>query len=152
MKISSQLIFTAALCTTLNACVVEFGVSVEDDTIEQISFNESGEMYVEVDSKYEYDFILSGSDNIINLNGDVNALLIKGDLNQINITENSQLNGITIYGQGNDIFQDGIKVFVKEIILPGNNNTLYISEYGSLLDTGWNNNVDGSEVSEFSEF
>jgi hypothetical protein len=130
MKISSQLIFTAALCTTLNACVVEFGVSVEDDTIEQISFNESGEMYIEVDSKYEYDFILSGSDNI---------------------TENSQLNGITIYGQGNDIFQDGIKVFVKEIILPGNNNTLYISEYGSLLDMGWNNNVDGSEVSEVSE-
>ena len=114
--------------------------------MKEISFNQSGELYVDVNSSYEYNFTLSGSENIINLHGNIHSLVVKGDLNQINITEDDQLKSIIIYGHSNDIYEDGVKVFAQELDLPGNNHTLYISEFHTLNDTGWNNNVDGIEV------
>jgi pectin methylesterase-like acyl-CoA thioesterase len=146
MNSMKTLTIVAFLCTTLNACVISIEGTSDSDELKEITFNKSGELYVDVDSSYEYDFILAGNENIVNLNGSINSLIIKGDLNQINITEDDQLKSITVYGDGNDIYENGVKVFAKDIELPGNNNTLYITEYHTLKDTGWNNNVDGIEV------
>lgn len=148
MNSIKQLILTTLLCTTLNACVISIEGTITEDELKEITFNSSGEQYVEIDSSNKYDFTVGGSENIINLNGNLNSIVIKGDLNQINITEDDQLKDITIYGQGNDIYENGVKIYVEEISLLGNTNTLYISEYGSLFDTGWNNNVDGIEIGE----
>ena len=148
MNSIKQLIFTATLCTTLNACVISIEGTITEDELKEITFNSSGEQYVEIDSSNKYDFIVGGSENIINLNGNLNSIVIKGDLNQINITEDDQLKDITIYGHGNDIYENGVKIYVEGISLLGNTNTLYISEFGSLFDTGWNNNVDGIEIGE----
>ena len=140
------IIIATLICTTLNGCVISIEGTTSSDELKEIDFNQSGELYVDVDSSYEYDFTLAGSENIINLHGNIHSLIIKGDLNQINITEDDQLKNIIIYGHSNDIYEDGVKVFAKELDLPGNNNTLYISEYHTLNDTGWNNNVDAIEV------
>lgn len=146
MHNNKLLIIATFICTTLNGCVISIEGTSSNDELKEISFNQSGELYVDVDSSYEYNFTLSGSENIINLHGNIHSLVVKGDLNQINITEDDQLKSIILYGHSNDIYEDGVKVFAQDLELPGNNNTVYISEFHTLNDTGWNNNVDGIEV------
>ena len=87
MNSMKTLTIVAFLCTTLNACVISIEGTSDSDELKEITFNKSGELYVDVDSSYEYDFILAGNENIVNLNGSINSLIIKGDLNQINISK-----------------------------------------------------------------
>lgn len=114
-----------------------------DDENEEIVFSSSGE-FVEIDHRDEYDLKITGDENTIVLNGDLGEVFIVGSGNKISIEEDSYIEAVTILGDDNTLYEDGIETTLNVIELSGIFNTVSVSEYNYLNDSGRGNQVIGS--------
>lgn len=135
-KIKLSLLFVFALL--LAGCEVD-----NDDENEQIIFSDSGE-FAEIDDRDEYDLKITGDENTIVLKGELGEVFIVGSGNKVSIEEDSYIESVTILGDDNTLYEDGVETTLNVIDLSGIFNTVSVSEFNHLNDTGRGNQVIGA--------
>ena len=97
-----------------------------------------------------YRFILTGDDNVYELEDDLSEIIITGDSNVVTIMEDAELDSLIVNGSFNTIkVASGLQTRVTDVLITNQGNTVIVTEYVALSDNG-TLNEDGSSTTSFT--
>ena len=132
-------IIIAALA--LQGC--KLGVDQEDDgEIEDVVIDSSTDTSAVVDEDETYNLIVTGTNNIITLKGDVSEINIKGTGNDLIIDSDLLIDKVTISTDSNTIVVSGaLETVITQLLITGSSNAIEVYDVGTSTDTGELNNI-----------
>ncbi len=115
--------------------------TTDEDELVNVVFSETGASET-IDADDQYTLSIMGDGNIITVKGDLAAITITGEGNWLIIEEDSYIEKLTLTGDGNIVGQSGsVSLTVQTITVTSDSNTITVSEYITLEDTGEDNQV-----------
>ena len=132
-------IIIAALA--LQGC--KLGVDQEEDgEIEDVVIDSNTDTSAVVDEEETYNLIVTGTNNIITLKGDVSEINIKGTGNDLIIDSDLLIDKVTISTDSNTIVVSGaLETVITQLLITGSSNAIEVYDVGTSTDTGELNNI-----------
>jgi len=121
----------------------KLGVDQEDDgEIEDVVIDSSTDTSAVVDEDETYNLIVTGTNNIITLKGDVSEINIKGTGNDLIIDSDLLIDKVTISTDSNTIVVSGaLETVITQLLITGSSNAIEVYDVGTSTDTGELNNI-----------
>jgi ribosomal protein S4E len=138
---------------SLVACKVELTSEDEDEgNIIEYVFDKSGRVDV-IDINEEYDLTITGSNNKLDIKGNLRNLSITDSENQVYLLEYDDLDSITITASSSVI--DAPDIDVEKIVISGDKNQILVNTCDDLSIAGSDNvviSMDEGECDEITTF
>lgn len=146
MKLTAQVLSIVLMALFLQAC--QLGQDDADTVVEATDITRAVDETVETINRSSlYTFIVTGDSNVFELEDDIEDITVTGSDNIITIIEDTQLSTLTVTGANNTLkLESGISTRIDELLISNEGNTIIITEYVTLTDSGTNTTVTATQV------
>ena len=146
MKLLSQTLSVLLMLLFLQGC--QLGQDDEETVEEATDITRAVDGTVETINRTNlYSFIVTGDSNVFELEDDLESITVTGSDNIITIIEDTALLDLTVTGSNNTVkLAADLSTRIDDLIISNEGNTVIITEYVNLSDSGTNTTVTATEV------